>query len=69
MSFLVVLHFIIVGAMPTLVVGMRFAKKLHNMPTTSVGMAPYESNDFLKSPVGNPSYFFPTAINCSLVDM
>jgi hypothetical protein len=26
--------------MPTLVVGMRIAENLHNMPTASVGMAP-----------------------------
>jgi thiol-disulfide isomerase/thioredoxin len=29
--------------MPTLVVGMRFAEKSHNMPTASVGMAPINS--------------------------
>jgi hypothetical protein len=29
--------------MPTLVVGMRFAEKSHDMPTASVGMAPINS--------------------------
>jgi hypothetical protein len=29
--------------MPTLVVGMRIAEKSHNMPTASVGMAPFNS--------------------------
>jgi hypothetical protein len=31
---------LVLGAMPTLVVGMRIAEKFPNMPTASVGMAP-----------------------------
>jgi hypothetical protein len=33
----------LMGAMPTLAVGMRIAEKSHNIPTASVGMAPYHS--------------------------
>jgi hypothetical protein len=34
----------ILGAMPTLAVGMRISGKIHNMPTASVGMALSQNN-------------------------
>ena len=35
---------IIIGAMPTLLVGMMESRENHDMPTTSVGMAPCNSH-------------------------